>query len=1067
MATSGAACSLLATNSSSTAFWEDVASAVSAIYAGRNLVPFKAFTRRSKLRYPQMQRLGTNSGAGFNVRSPTRDQGHTMPHLKSLYPPIPQVEIPNYFEWLVNLDVVKNSPNITLYIDGLTGEKRQLREVLDRVAICATALSIPSAEGGLGLTERPEEIVGIFSENVMEYATLVYSLLKIAVPFSLLPAYSTVPELVALLELSDVTRLFISPTMQATALKAAEQASVPLDRIHILQGHFQGFKTLSDIIEAVRAQGSFRVPARSIHGDHLAYMAFSSGTTGFPKAVMVSHRNLYYSAMQVAVIGAEVAKAGKVPSLAHTPEGVHIGLAFMPFYHAAALHLSMLRGALMPPTTIVILPKWNVDQVFKAIERYRVTNLIMAPSMTHQMIFSRKFKSADLSSVMGFVIGAAHLDIEHRKAVVERMPQLSLLSSTYGLTECVVTALQLPMPGLFAGRFSNEVLTTMTGILMPGMEARILRDDGNEADYDEPGDYVDRLKDTLKVSGAQVSPSEIEHVLLQQPDKLIVDVTVAGVPGDRLSDEKIPRAWVVLSEEGRRLGNAAVIAALDEWVRSQMARHKALQGGIEVVEQLPKSPTGKVLRRSLQDKITTRAPDDRNIGALSFCLQNDDFRNDSVPHLKSLYPSIPHVQATNLPDSTLYVDGLTGETGHFRAYVDRVSECASALASSEVSGGLDIMPGNRELVGILARTACPALIGIAREAAREAGFSEDRIYVLQGDVQGFKNIGNLIEDIRSTTIQKLAPCSARDDNLAYLAFSSGTSGLPKAVMISRMILISSMLQAMVIGREFAKDAKPTTSSNPRRHSHRLRLPAILPCHSIPSVHTSDLHSANHSDHSAKMEFGQTVGFNHEVLSPCIAPCYLPSMVHQLVNSPRLAITDLSSIIGFGTGAAHLPTEERQKLIKHMPNAGAFAGGYGMTECTISAMLSPLPGLFNNQLSREALMGMTGISNPSVEARIVRDDGSEPGELLLRGPNSAMGYWRNENATVGSFLADGWLRTGDRFWVEPNGYPESFWEQVSPSEIEYVLLQHPEKLITDVSVAGVPGTRFSDEKVPQA
>ncbi|KAA1476774.1 acetyl-CoA synthetase-like protein [Dentipellis sp. KUC8613] len=580
-----------------------------------------------------------------------------MPHLKSLYPPIPPIVIPNYYEWLVNLDHVKNSPDITLYIDGVTGERRRLREVLDRVDVCATGLSASSSEGGIGLTEKPEEIVGIFSENVMEFPTLVFSLLKIAVPFSLLPAYSTVSELAALLELSDVTRLFISPAMQATALRAAAQTGFPHDRIYALQGQVRGFKSLSDIIDDARARGSFRVPTRAIDENQLAYMAFSSGTTGFPKAVMVSHRNMYYSSMQVLVVGAEAAKAGKVPSLAHTPEGVHTGLALMPFYHAAALHLSILRSPLVPPTTTVILPRWNVDQAFEAIERYRVTSLVLAPSMTQQMILSPKFQTTDLSSVMGFVTGTAHLALEHRKTVVERMPQLNL-TSTYGLTECVVSALQRPTPGLFAGRFSDEVLSTMTGILLPGMEARIVRDDGSEADYDEPGElllrgcnvvlgyrknekasaetflgdnwlrtgdrftinkdgaffYVDRMKDTLKVSGVQVSPSEIEHVLLQQPDKLIVDVTVAGVPGDRFSDEKVPRAWIVLSDEGQRRGGPSVIAALNEWMGSQMAKHKALRGGIEIVAQLPKSPIGKVLRRALQDDYTQtlrKIPDTR------------------------------------------------------------------------------------------------------------------------------------------------------------------------------------------------------------------------------------------------------------------------------------------------------------------------------------------------------------------------------------------------------------------------------------------------------------------------
>ncbi|TFY71711.1 hypothetical protein EVG20_g1297 [Dentipellis fragilis] len=536
-----------------------------------------------------------------------------MPHLKSLYPPIPYVKISNYYEWLVTLDSVKNLPDFTLYIDGLTGERRQLGEVFDRVALCATALSAPPAEGGMGITETPDEVVGLFSENTMEYPTAVYSLLKIAVPFALLPAYLTVSELAALITLSDLTRLFISPNLQDTALKAAKQADFPLDRIYVVQGHIQGFQSLNDFIEVA--------------------------------PIMVSHKNLYYSAMQVLVCVAELYKTGKIPSLAHTPEGVSVGVAFQPFYHASGLHFSIMRNLVMP-TTSVIVPNWDVDRMLEAVEKYRATHLVMIPSMTHRMIFSPRFKDMDFSSVMWFITAAAHLAFDHRKAVLERLSQTPDITNIYGLTECTVSALQLPLPGLFVGRFSDTVLSTMTGILLPGMEARILRDDGSEADFDEPGElllrggnvtmgykkneeasaktfledgwfrtgdrftvskggaffYSDRLEDMLIVSGLPVSPSEIEHVLWLQPDKLFVDVAVAGVPGDRCSDEKVPRAWIVLSDVGRQRGSTAVVSILDEWARSQMGGDKTLQGGIEVVEQLAESAGGKVSRRLLQAK---------------------------------------------------------------------------------------------------------------------------------------------------------------------------------------------------------------------------------------------------------------------------------------------------------------------------------------------------------------------------------------------------------------------------------------------------------------------------------
>ena len=84
----------------------------------------------------------------------------------------------------------------------------------------------------------------------------------------------------------------------------------------------------------------------------------------------------------------------------------------------------------------------------------------------------------------------------------------------------------------------------------------------------------------------QVSPVEIENTLLDHPDGLLVDVTVAGVSGGRTSDEKIPRAWVVLSKSGKELGDAAVIRSLNSWTKQSLSKYKQLRGGIEIINEV-------------------------------------------------------------------------------------------------------------------------------------------------------------------------------------------------------------------------------------------------------------------------------------------------------------------------------------------------------------------------------------------------------------------------------------------------------------------------------------------------
>lgn len=94
------------------------------------------------------------------------------------------------------------------------------------------------------------------------------------------------------------------------------------------------------------------------------------------------------------------------------------------------------------------------------------------------------------------------------------------------------------------------------------------------------------VKDTLKVSGSQVSPMEIENCLLAHPKKLIIDVSVAGVSGGRTEDEHVPRAWIVLSDSGKRLGNQAVIEELNAWHQDQLSKYKWLRGGIEIIDEV-------------------------------------------------------------------------------------------------------------------------------------------------------------------------------------------------------------------------------------------------------------------------------------------------------------------------------------------------------------------------------------------------------------------------------------------------------------------------------------------------
>jgi acyl-CoA synthetase (AMP-forming)/AMP-acid ligase II len=356
---------------------------------------------------------------------------------------------------------------------------------------------------------------------------------------------------------------------------------------------------------------------------------------------MISHGNLTNSFLQVKVVTEEVNKTQK-PPVWNGPDGMQVLFNVLPIHHTYGLHISCFR-VFFSPLTVVLLPKWDVDAFLSAIPKYRATTLYLVPSLVHQLVHRPEFQAADFSTVQVVHCGAAYLPVSLSEALLSRFTGLERIGEGYGMSESTISIANKPIPGVLNGRAKNK--PGSTGVLLPGIEVKVVREDGTLAAVNEPGElhvrsgcvalgyrnnpkateetfvngwlrtgdriridedgvlfFEDRAKDTLKVSGLQVSPVEIENTLLVHPDKLIIDASVAGVSGGRTLDERIPRAWVVLSPEGHKLGASATMAKLDAWVRESLSKYKWLRGGIEVVDMIPKSPTGKVLRRQLVEK---------------------------------------------------------------------------------------------------------------------------------------------------------------------------------------------------------------------------------------------------------------------------------------------------------------------------------------------------------------------------------------------------------------------------------------------------------------------------------
>jgi len=555
---------------------------------------------------------------------------------KSLYPPLLPIPPQNVHNVLFHRPVQDTWPDYPLHINGLTGATRSFRQFLEIVRDAATAMTSDVNLGGLGIRPQNDELIGLLCENSMDAVALLHSLLVMTVPFVMFSSYSTQFEFQHTFNLANPTRLFVTPALLPLALTSG----LPKDRIYILEGTVQGHTSYGDLVTRVRENKLPRLPIQQAGSDTLAYLAFSSGTTGLPKAVMVSHGNIINSLNQIFVYTAESLKV-QGPPVWNGPGGINVTFNVLPIHHVYGLHVTSFR-CFFSPTSLILLPKWNADVYFDSIPKYRVTSVYLVPSLVHQIVHHPRFPTADFSTVQTINCGAAYLPFSLSEQLRARFPGVQRVGEGYGMSECTLSISFKPVPGMLEGRAKN--VPGSVGMLLPGVEARVVREDGQLAAVNEPGElqvrsgsvalgywknqkatdetfkdgwlrtgdriridadgvlyFEDRAKDTLKVSGMQVSPTEIEETLLQHPDGLIIDVTVAGVSGGRTADERVPRAWVVLSSRGKEIGAADVVARLDKWVREKLSRYKWLRGGVGVVDQIPKSPTGKVLRRALVD----------------------------------------------------------------------------------------------------------------------------------------------------------------------------------------------------------------------------------------------------------------------------------------------------------------------------------------------------------------------------------------------------------------------------------------------------------------------------------
>ncbi|KAF1949606.1 4-coumarate-CoA ligase-like protein [Byssothecium circinans] len=441
------------------------------------------------------------------------------------------------------------------------------------------------------------------------------------------PAY-TVDELAFQLKDSGARALVTQLPFIKNAQEAAKKVGIPLERIIVIGDARDPSHATKHFTSIRNTSGSarYRRTKATKPAEDLAFLVYSSGTTGHPKGVMLTHRNIVSNTMMI--------KAGEGGKLSWqggpTGEGDKL-LAFLPFFHIYGL-TCLIHQAAYSGLQLVVMPRFDLEDFCKFIQELKITFAYVVPPVVLLLGKHPIVSKYDLSSIRMMNSGAAPLTRELVDTVYARLKVP--IKQGYGLSETSPTTHTQPwedwdkycgsvgtlLPYQEAKYMSPEEKELAPGevgelwirgpnvfkgyLNNPEGTAHALTEDGyfktGDVGYqDQHGHFyiTDRIKELIKYKGFQVPPAELEGILVSHPN--IDDVAVIGVYDKEQATEN-PRAYVV-PKNGFGKGEKEA-EEIVEWMNQKVAGHKKLRGGVKFVDEIPKSASGKILRRVLKSK---------------------------------------------------------------------------------------------------------------------------------------------------------------------------------------------------------------------------------------------------------------------------------------------------------------------------------------------------------------------------------------------------------------------------------------------------------------------------------
>ena len=487
-------------------------------------------------------------------------------------------------------------------IDGATGRTYAYGQVARTVPRIAANL----ARHGF----RKGDILAIYAPNSPEYVLVLLAVWSLGgVTMTVNPLY-TAGELAYQLNDTGARYLLTIPELMDRVREGAKDARLELV---FAFGGAEGAQPFTALLEESAPPPDVPINPR----EDTAVLLYSSGTTGLPKGVMLTHYNVLANICQAQPL----MRVGESDVL----------IDALPFFHIAAwvilFHMGFYHGG-----TIVTLPRFDLEQFLRTMQDYRVTRTLLVPPVVLALAKQPIVDNYDLSHFATFLVGAAPLGESVARACAERLG--CVVQQVYGLTETSPLThmnpedparLKLASVGTCAPNTECKVVDLATGEELSAnqqgelwvrgpqiMKGYLNRPDATAATIDRDGwlhtgdigyadddghfYIVDRVKELIKYKGFQVAPAELEAVLLSHP--AVADAAVIPSPDEEAGE--VPKAFIVLKGD---ITPDEIMAYVAERVAPQKKVRR-----VEIIEQIPKTASGKILRRLLVERERAAVP---------------------------------------------------------------------------------------------------------------------------------------------------------------------------------------------------------------------------------------------------------------------------------------------------------------------------------------------------------------------------------------------------------------------------------------------------------------------------